>query len=248
MSPSNVGLYGELTLKKIADLQKSQSENLQKASKTIFDSLSKSGVWHLFGTGHSSIVVQEAFHRAGGLVPVNPWLEEYLMPQAGPRRNGPMEKLSGLNQVIFDLYKPQAGEVLTLVSNSGINPTIIEMAQLARKNKISTIGITNLEHSKQTPSRDKSKLKLFEVVDIVLDTGGVKGDAAVEIKGVDVPVGPLSSILNIFIINALTILICEEFAKAGLEAPVYLSANLPGGPERNRKLEEKYRSRILRLT
>src|SRR5580658_5777362 len=111
MISENVGLYGEHIEKKISQLQKSQGDSLQKVAKTIFETLKKGGVWHLFGTGHSAIVVQEAFHRAGGLVPVNPWLEEYLMPQAGPARNGPFERLSGLSEIIFGLYKPLPGEV-----------------------------------------------------------------------------------------------------------------------------------------
>jgi uncharacterized phosphosugar-binding protein len=243
----SVDRYTKLLNEKLSLAVKNNSESFKKASAEIFRSIEGGGVWHLFGTGHSSMAVQEAFHRAGGLIPVNPWLEEYLMPQAGPSRNGPMEKLTGLSQVIFDYYRPQENEVLTIISNSGINPTTVEMAEIAKSKKIKTIAITNLEHSKENKSRHSKGKKLFEVCDIVIDTGGVKGDAAISLPHLDVPVGPLSTILNSFIINTLVISVCEEFSKKGMAAPVYLSANVPGGPERNRALETKYLSRIPRL-
>lgn len=245
--PSSVDAYTKLAIEKLNQLKAKNALSFPKAALEIFKSLENGGVWHLFGTGHSSMAVQEAFHRAGGLVPVNPWLEDYIMPQAGPRRNGPMEKLSGLAQVIFDYYAPKKGEVLTIISNSGINPTTVEMAEVAKAHQIKTIAVTNIEHSKENASRHRSGKKLFEVCDFIIDTGGVKGDAAITLPHLDVPVGPLSTILNSFIVNALAISVCEEFSKKGKTAPVYLSANVPGGSERNRKLEEEFLSRIHHL-
>ena len=239
--------YADIVISKLSKIVESQSGPLEAVSEKIYESLLKNHIWHLFGAGHSHMAVEEAFHRAGGLIPVNPWLESYLMPHAGPSRNGPLERLSGLAQIIFDLYRPQAGEVLTIISNSGINATSVEMAEIATKAKVTTVAITNMEHSKNTPSRHSKQKKLFEVCDLVIDTGGVKGDACISLPHLDVPVGPLSGLLNSFIINSLSVRICELYSKAGKAAPVYLSANVPGGDERNRKLEAQYRGRILRL-
>jgi uncharacterized phosphosugar-binding protein len=240
--------YLQIVSEKLRSLEGSFGQKpFTTAVNLIFESLKAGGVWNIFGAGHSTMAVQEAFHRAGGLIPINPWLEEYMMPQSGPTRNGGFEKLTGVAEVIFDYYKPNPGEVLTIISNSGINATSIEMAEIAKKRNVKTIGITNLEHSKSTPSRHSSGKKVFDVCDIILDTGGVKGDAAVTIPGVDVCVGPLSTVLNCFIINSLTLAICQKFVENSLKAPVYASANLPGGAERNRDLERKYLGRIPRL-
>jgi len=239
--------YAEILVSKLENILNSQKSELETVAQKLYGSLSLGKVWHLFGAGHSHMSVEEAFHRAGGLIPVNPWLESYLMPHAGPLRNGPLERLSGLAQIIFDIYKPQKGEVLTIISNSGINPTSVEMADIAKKAGVATVAITNVEHSRLTPSRHSKGKKLFEVCDHVIDTGGVKGDAAIRLPFLDVPVGPLSSILSSFIINSLVIRVCELYSKNGLAAPVYLSANVPGGDERNRKLEERFKSRIMRL-
>lgn len=243
-----VSKYAEIAISKMQSLLKSQHTQIDQVSQKIYQSLVKGGVWHLFGAGHSHMAVEEAFHRAGGLIPVNPILESYLMPHAGPSRNGPLERLSGLAKIIFDIYKPQAGEVMTIISNSGINATSIEMAEVAKEAGLTTIAITNLEHSKSTTSRHASGKKLFEMCDLVIDTGGVKGDAVMSFPGLDVPVGPLSSLLNTLVINCISVRVCEIYSQNNQVAPVYLSANVPGGDERNKKLEAQYKSRIPRLS
>jgi uncharacterized phosphosugar-binding protein len=245
--------YASVLVQKILELEVRESEALDLAAAKIFESLKAidggavGRVWHLFGSGHSHMAVEEAFHRAGGLIQVNPWLEEYMMPHMGPRRSGGLERLSGVAQIIFDFYKPLKGEVLTIISNSGINSVSVELAEIARKAEVFVIAITCLEHSKASTSRHADGKKLFEVSDLVIDTGGVIGDAALVIKGLDVKVGPLSSALSILVINSLSQRICERFAAEGLQAPVYLSANVAGGDARNRLLEEKFRPRIRRL-
>ncbi|MDZ4678354.1 MAG: SIS domain-containing protein [Oligoflexia bacterium] len=249
--------YVKTVTEKIENLLATQKPVLESVALAIFKSLTSGddanslkctpNVWHLFGAGHSHMVVEEAFHRAGGLIPINPWLEEYLMPHAGPSRNGPLERLSGLAKVIFDFYKPQAGEVITIISNSGINATSVEMAEHAKKAGLITVAITNIEHSKKTSSRHVSGKKLYELCDHVIDSGGIPGDAVVKIQGLDVPVGPLSTILGSITVNYLSVRVCEYFSESGKVAPVYLSANLPGGDERNKKLEQQYKSRISRL-
>lgn len=225
----------------------SQNDVISEGATQIFESLKNDGVWHLFGAGHSHMAVEEAFHRAGGLIPVNPWLETYLMPHAGPSRNGPMERLSGVAEVIFNTYGPKPGEVLTIISNSGINATSVEMAQIAKSKGVKTMAITNVAHAQKAKSRHASGKKLFEICDLVIDSKGIPGDAVIEVPGLDVKVAPMSTILAAATINLLAISVCEKYSQEGLVAPVYLSANLPGGDERNRKLEAKYQPRILRL-
>ena len=244
--------YGNTAISKIKNLLSTQVEVLEKSANVIFESLNardpmSTSVWHIFGAGHSHMAAEEAFHRAGGLIPISAWLEDYLMPHGGPSRNGPLERLSGIAQVIFNFYNPLPGEVLTIFSNSGINSTSVELAEIAKSHGVSTVAITNLDHSKQTPTRHSGGKKLYEVCDYVIDTGGVRGDAAMIIPGLDAPVGPLSTIINCIVVNYLTVRICELYSENMLVAPVYMSANVPGGDERNRKLEQQFRPRIPRL-
>ena len=236
--------YASIVAQKILDLESREAEKFDEASLRIFESLKGGGVWNIFGSGHSHMAAEEAFHRAGGLIQVNPWLEEYLMPHMGPTRSGGFERLTGIAQVIFDFYNPKKSEILTIISNSGINSIPVELAVLSRKAGLFVIAITALEHSKKATSRHAGGKKLYEVCDLVIDTGGVFGDAAIAVSGLDVSVGPMSSLLSMTSINSLTVRICELYSKAGLKAPVYLSANVAGGEARNKALEEAYRERI----
>ncbi len=53
-------------------IQDTQLDAILEAASWITDSLLKGGVFHLFGSGHSHIIANEAHGRAGGLVPVQP--------------------------------------------------------------------------------------------------------------------------------------------------------------------------------
>ncbi|MEQ1876235.1 MAG: SIS domain-containing protein, partial [Bdellovibrionia bacterium] len=224
---------------------RAQAAQLDKAARKIFDSLKNGGVLHVFGTGHAHMIAEELFHRAGGLIPVNAMLEEYLMPHMGPARSGPMERLPGLAKIIFDAHDLKKGEPFIAISNSGINAVTVELAELAKAAGLFTIAITSLTHSKAVPSRTGKKL--YEIADLVIDTGTPVGDASVAIKTSDVKVAPLSGAVGTIIAELLVCRVCELFSEEGLNPPVYQSANTPGGDARNKLLEEKYRSRIARL-
>lgn len=240
MKPSQESFLKEL--EKSLELVRSQSDVIETVSQKIYASFKKGGVVHVFGSGHSHSFAEELFHRAGGLVPVNAWLEEYLMPHAGPNQVGPLERLSGLPPVLFKKYQPQRGEVLILASNSGINAATVELAQKAKAEGLTTVGVTSLTHSKSVASR--AGQKLFEVVDYAIDTGTPVGDACVSLKHTNVKVGPLSGVVSLAVAQLFAVRIAEIFDENAEEAPVYKSANTPGGDERNKALEDQYRSRI----
>jgi uncharacterized phosphosugar-binding protein len=223
-----------------------QEGKMETCAGKIFESLKNGGVLHVFGSGHSNMVTEELFHRAGGLIPVNPLFEPMLMPSAGPRRVGPLERMEGVGKIIFNAHDLRAGETLIVASNSGINPAAVELAELARERGLFTVALTSLTHSKAVPSRGGGK-KLFEAVDEFIDTGTPVGDAAVALPKSDVKAGPLSSVVSLVICELLAVRVAEMFSRAGLQPPVYQSANVPGGEARNRQWEEKLRARIRSL-
>ncbi|HEX4923563.1 MAG TPA: SIS domain-containing protein [Bdellovibrionales bacterium] len=243
MSPAQNEYFSNL--QKCFEHVRSQQAVMDKIATKIFESLNNGGVFHVFGTGHAHMIAEELFHRAGGLIPVNAMLEEYLMPHMGPSRTGPMERLSGLANIIFDAHDLKKGEPFLAISNSGINAVTVELAEQAKAAGLYTFAITSLTHSKAVPSR--AGKKLYEVVDDVIDTGTPVGDACVGISTSDVRVAPLSAAVGVVIAQLLVCRVCELFANAGQVPPVYQSANTPGGDARNKQLEEKYKLRIARL-
>jgi len=236
--------YHDTILRLLDQIAGTQAGPLERAAQAIFASLKADGVWHVFGSGHSHALAEEAFHRAGGLVPVNAIQEVFLTPLTPPVLSGQLERVPGVAKIILDGHDLRAGEVLTVISNSGINAVPVEMALEGKARGLTVVALTGLAHSRRMASRHPSGQRLFEVVDIVLDNCGQPGDAAVAYDGVPGRVAPTSLLAGSYLVNSLVCRVVELFLAAGLTPPVYRSANIPEGDEHNRQLEAKYRGRI----
>ena len=236
--------YHDTILRLLDQIAGTQAGPLERAAQAIFASLKADGVWHVFGSGHSHALAEEAFHRAGGLVPVNAIQEVFLTPLTPPVLSGQLERVPGVAKIILDGHDLRAGEVLTVISNSGINAVPVEMALEGKARGLTVVALTGLAHSRRMASRHPSGQRLFEVVDIVLDNCGQPGDAAVAYDGVPGRVAPTSLLAGSYLVNSLVCRVVELFLAAGLTPPVYFSANVPEGDEHNRQLEAKYRGRI----
>jgi uncharacterized phosphosugar-binding protein len=225
-------------------IAESQRDAIQEATVLLTESLIGGGVWHIFGTGHSHIIAEEAYYRAGGLAPVNAMLFPTLMQHEGPATSTKLERLPGLARVVFEQHDFRPGEVLTIVSNSGKNAVPIEMALLARGRGMKTIALTSIAQSEAAdlgPGQDK---KLFELCDIVIDNCGTPGDAALPVPGSELYTAPTSTLANVAIIQQIVYNICRGFRDAGQEPPLFKTANLPGGDEWNQALIERYGDRV----
>ncbi|MDD5559814.1 SIS domain-containing protein [Candidatus Methylomirabilis sp.] len=240
--------YYEAVVRLLSEIQHSQAEAIDKAADLIFSSLVADGVLHIFGSGHSHSVAEEAFHRAGGLVPVNTMTEPFLSPLTSPKKSGRLERLSGLAAILLDYHEPRPNEVLIIISNAGINPVPIELALEAKKRELTVIAITSLRHAQAVASRHPSGKRLFEVADLVINNFGEAGDGALTFPRLTAKVGPTSLVAGAFIVNSIICGVVERFIAKGLIPPIYLSANLPGGDEHNRQLEAKYKGRIKLLS
>lgn len=239
--------YTAAVLSILDRIEETQGRALERAAEAIFQSLKRGGVLHVFGSGHSIAVAQEAFHRAGGLVPVNLIQEAVLSPLAPPAVSGRMERLPGVASILLDRHDVQPGEILVVVSNSGINAVPVEMAFEGKQRGLFVVALTSLAHSRGVPARHPSGKRLFEVADLCLDNCGEEGDAAVAYPGWAGKAGPTSVIAGAFLMNRLVCGVVERYRAEGLTPPIYVSANVPGGDEHNRHLEERYRERILLL-
>jgi uncharacterized phosphosugar-binding protein len=228
-------------LRTIADTQK---DVIQEASTLIAQSLMDDGIWHLFGTGHSHIIGEEAYYRAGGLAPINAILFPALMQHEGPASSTKFERLPGVARIVFEQQDMRPGEVLTIISNSGRNAVPIEMALLARGRGLKTIALTSLAQSKAASCGTGQDKKLYELCDIVIDNCGSPGDAALTVPGSELHTAPTSTLANVAIIQQIVYNVCCRFQEAGQEAPIFKTANLPGGDEWNQALIDRYGDRV----
>jgi uncharacterized phosphosugar-binding protein len=224
-----------------ARVYETNREVLRAAGRHIAASIASGGVLHTFGSGHSQILAAEIERRAGGLVPVS---------SIHDPADGWPEQIPGYGARLFQRYAyqyaVQPGDVVLVISNSGRNPSPIEVALEARAAGLSVVVLTSLEMSRQASSRHPSGQKLFELGDFVLDNGGLPGDAALEAPGFPYKVGPTSTLSGALLLNLLSMEIIEQLIAEGHTPPTYVSQNADGGAEHNEALAKKYRHRIRR--
>lgn len=220
-----------------------QSESIEQAAQFVSESILNSGIIHVFGCGHSHMLAEEVFYRAGGLVPVNAILEPALMLHTGAVKSSVLERMEGYASLIFERYDIKGDDILFIISNSGINSVPIEMAIEAAHRGIKVIGITSSSYFNEK-SRHSSGQLLYQIVDLYIDNCVCKGDAVLAVANSEIKIGPASSIAGMFIINSIFVQAIEILAKNGIVPPVYMSGNIEGGEEHNEKLVEKYGHRL----
>lgn len=219
-------------IKALVDELSDDSEGLLSAARWCADAVAAGGLVHVFGSGHSHMAAEEAFHRAGGLVPVNAVLVEWLVVHQGGRRAGLLERQPGLGELIVATEPVEAGDVFFVVSNSGRNPVPVEVAQAAKARGAKVVAITSLKHSAGVVARGGGSLKLADVADLVLDNHAPLGDAAVEVeKGL--VVGGVSNVMTLVIIQTIVVATVELLVERGVVPPVFKSANIDGSDEWN---------------
>ena len=168
--------YFENIQKIMSRIMTEQIDNIEKAARAVADTLENGGRVHAFGTGHSHMLAEEIFYRAGGLVNVNPILESGLMLHESASKSTALERLEGYGEIIFDFNNINEKDILFLFSNSGRNGVAIDLALIAKERGVRTVVITNMLHTMQGKSRHSSGKKLYEAGDIVIDNCGCIND------------------------------------------------------------------------
>lgn len=230
----------------LGQVQRTQGEKIEKAAGIVADCFAADGMLYVFGCGHSHIIGEDLFYRAGGTAPVCAMLDGDLMLHEGAVKSSHYERMSGLAGPVFDRYGLTEKDVLLIASTSGINPVPVEMAMCARKNGIFVIAIVSGAYGEDA-SRHESGKKLHDVADLVLDNCVCHGDAAVTIGDSGIKAGPISTISACMIAQSIVVQADENLWKRGITPPVYLSGNIPGGMEKNQAYIEKYLPRIRHL-
>lgn len=230
------------TMELVEKVRTTQQDQIRMAGSAFADA-ARAGhdVW-AFGTGHSHLIAEELYARAGGWAGVRAVLEPSLMLHEGVAKSSLMERLPGLADVLLAVHPVAAGDVVVVISNSGINAVPVEFAAGARARGATVITITSLAHSATQEPRTPSGRRLHEEADIVIDNCGVPGDAIVEIPGWSASVGSTSTVVGAFIVEAIVAEAADLFAAEGIEPPILRSNNVGGAVEHNEKLRHRLKA------
>ncbi|MEE1137524.1 MAG: SIS domain-containing protein [Acutalibacteraceae bacterium] len=239
--------YFENLQRIIARISTEQAGNIELAARAVADTLENGGRIHTFGTGHSHMLAEEIFYRAGGLVNVNPILETGLMLHESASKSTALERLEGYGEILFDLHGIKETDILFLFSNSGRNGVAIDLGIIAREKGVKTVVITNMEHTMQGKSRHSSGKKLYELGTVVIDNCGCMGDASMRIDEIGRNVAPTSTAAGAAILNAIEARAVEMMVADGYIPEVFSSRNVDGGDEINDAYVKKYIKEIKSL-
>lgn len=211
--------------------------------------IARGGVIQAFGTGHSESFAMEVAGRAGGLIPTSKIaLRDVVLwgtRGAASLIGASLERDSEVVDELFDVSMIGPNDLFMIASNSGVNGSVVGLALLARERGHRVIAVTSIQHTNRVEPKHASGKRLSEIADVVLDNRAPFGDATLELPG-GVPVGAVSSITAAYIAQILTIATANRIAESGSTPPLYISANIPGGDEHNRALEDHYRGKIRR--
>jgi uncharacterized phosphosugar-binding protein len=145
--------------------------------------------------------------------------------------------MPGLAEALLADHPIARGDVLVVASNSGRNAVTAELAQAARAAGASVIAVTSLRHASAQEPRTQGMPRLHEVADVVIDNGGVVGDAAIDIEGFEARVAPTSTLVGAAILNAMTAEAVERLVARGTPPEVYTSSNVDGGDAANARYQ-----------
>ena len=208
------------------------------------DALADGKMIHTFGTGHSHLLAEEIFYRAGGLATIYPILDERLMLHKDVVQGSQNERLPGLAQELLDKHPVVAGDVVIVISNSGGNQVTIDLLNLSKAAGAKVIALTSVNHATSGSARSSAAQKIHQLADVVLDNSGVVGDASVRVAGSLMSVGPTSTVVGGALLQSIVVGTVAELIKRGVKPEIFLSSNLANGDENNAALFDKYRPLI----
>ena len=84
----------------LQSLENTQEAAIDQVSAACAKCIEKGGLLYFFGTGHSHMICEEPFYRAGGLACVYPILETDLMLHEGASKSSGYERLEGLGNLV----------------------------------------------------------------------------------------------------------------------------------------------------
>jgi uncharacterized phosphosugar-binding protein len=239
--------------RRLVEAVAAQAEAIRTAAGWFAKTILAGRMVHVFGSGHSRIMVEEMWPRYGSFPGFNPIVELSLtfhnpvVGANGQRQAMFLENVSGLAERILRNFELEATDSALVISSSGCNIVPIEMAEQFRKRGVPVVAIISRAHGEATRSRRADGKKLGDFANLVLDTGAPVGDAMVKVPGLESPVAPGSTVGGCMLVNCLKAEVAARLAAAGQPPKVLTGAAIVGAERSVEIFEAAYDEHARRL-
>ena len=250
---SLIDRYFSTLAERLERVRATQAAAIEKAAELCAKSIAAEKLVFTFGTGHGALPALESFPRTGTIVGFRPIVESTMISfhhvwgDMGARQYRFIHAQEGYGRAILRSHQLDPADTMILFSHSGINAVILDIALECKERGIALIGVTSLPHSSATKSSHSSGKRLFEVADVVIDTGIPLADASLKIDGLDSPVGASSTSVTIAVAHAIVSATAEKLVGQGITPHVMVSPNTAGKEAANRQNDENYEQLWKRL-
>jgi uncharacterized phosphosugar-binding protein len=233
-------------------VKKEQAGNIRKAAELMADAVANDRLISVYGGGgHTTLVMGEMFFRAGGFANINPIMETGLSVFNQALKYLELERIENYGSAIMRYYNLQKDDVLIIFHNIGINAATIDAAMEAKKAGAKIIAVSSSYWQNEMPKdhfiRHSNGKNLFDYADVAIDDYNPVGDAAVMVPGCETSIAPISNVVDFTIAHWLEIECVRLCVERGIEPPLWSSANVPGGDEKNAAKLAKYRPLVKNL-
>lgn len=236
--------FYEILLNQLDQQVNDEESKIEEASKYCANSVSKDRLIHVFGCGHSQMFAMEVFYRAGGLVPVNALLVPHLALFPKAKLSTIQERVEGFSKGYLELCNVNKEDTMIIVSISGRNAAVIDMALAAKEIGMKVIILTSKKFSEAVSSRHSSGKKLTDVADVIIDIKCVEGDACLSHEKMQDKFTGTSTILGMTVMDMIMARTIELSIELGKIPPVYVSSNLDKGDAINAEYIAQYSNMI----
>ncbi len=223
--------YLQTLIDRLTLVQQTQTTAIAAAAEICAKAILSDNLVFTFGTGHGSFAALEMYPRTGTVTGFRPIVESAMISfhrvlgDGGAKQYRFIHAQEGYGDAILAAHQIRSGDAMLMFSHSGLNAVTLDIAIGAKKQGLKVIGVTSVPHSSATPSRHSCGKRLFELADVVIDTGVPLGDAGLEIVGVRGKVGATSTSIAIAIGQAINAATAERIAAAGADPHIMVSPN-----------------------
>ncbi len=237
----------------LVDVVEAQTPLIERTADLFAATILAGRMVHLFGSGHSRILVEEMWPRYGSFPGFNPIVElslsfhNLVVGANGQRQAMFLENVPGLAARILRNFDLSPLDSALVVSSSGCNVVPIEMAEEFQRRGVKVVAILSRRHSEASTSQRPDGKKLQDFADLVLDTGAPVGDAMVKVPGLDTPVSPGSTVGGCLLVNSIKAEVARRLTEAGRPPKVLTAGAVVGRTRATEIFEAAYDEHARRL-